>query len=48
MEGDAKKLAETLKTTNLEVHFVYFPEGNHANVLHNALYKGFELFNPKK
>lgn len=48
MEGDAKKLAEILKTTNLEVHFAFFPEGNHANVLHNALYKGFELFNPKK
>ncbi|MBB2151267.1 alpha/beta hydrolase [Pedobacter gandavensis] len=48
MEGDAKKLAETLKATNLEVHFAFFPEGNHANVLHNALYKGFELFNPKK
>ncbi len=48
MEGDAKKLSEILKTTNLEVHFAFFPEGNHANVLHNALYKGFELFNPKK
>ncbi|MCX2452187.1 alpha/beta hydrolase-fold protein [Pedobacter sp. PLR] len=48
MEGDAKKLSEILKTTNLEVHFAFFPEGNHANVLHHALYKGFELFNPKK
>ena len=48
MEGDAKKLAETLQATNLEVHFLYFPEGNHANVLHNAVYKGFELLNPKK
>lgn len=48
MEGDAKKLEETLKTTNLEVHYAFFPDGNHANVLHNALYKGFELFNPKK
>lgn len=48
MEGDAKKLSETLKSTSLEVHFAFLPEGNHANVLHNALYKGFELFNPKK
>ncbi|WP_316747912.1 alpha/beta hydrolase [Pedobacter gandavensis] len=48
MEGDAKKLTEILITTNLEVHFAFFPDGNHSNVLHNALYKGFELFNPKK
>lgn len=48
MEDDARQLSEVLKKTDLQVDFVYFPEENHGNVLHKALYKGFELFYPKK
>ncbi|MNR66151.1 hypothetical protein D3C85_1895000 [compost metagenome] len=50
MEEDAKKLSEVLKDVNqaqLKVDFAFFPEATHADVLHLALYKGFQLLNRK-
>lgn len=50
MEEDAKKLSEVLKDLNhaqLKVDFAFFPEATHADVLHMALYKGFQLLNQK-
>lgn len=49
MEGDAKKLREMLKKQGkAKVHFAYFPDENHATILHNAVYKAFSLFYPTK
>jgi predicted alpha/beta superfamily hydrolase len=44
MENDAKNLSKLLKKgqySNLTTHFAYFPEENHATILHQALYKAF-------
>ena len=51
MEDDAKKLAEILKTSgkkSLDVSFIYFPNESHLTILHNSVYKGFEILYPKK
>ena len=51
MEGDAQKLVDILKKKkdkNLQVHFQYFPDENHATILHWAVYKAFESFKLKK
>ena len=53
METDTKKLVRILKKghkENLSVNFEYFKAENHASILHNAVYKGFEIMNkpPKK
>jgi len=48
MEDDAKKLAKTLQTnTNLKVSFQEFPNENHATILHQSVYKAFEILNVK-
>lgn len=46
MEKDAKKLANKLQefSSNM-VQFQYFPNENHATILHNAVYKAFEVLN---
>jgi predicted alpha/beta superfamily hydrolase len=51
MEGDAKKLVDTLKkknNKNLQVYFRYFPDEDHATILHWAVYRAFQSFNLKK
>ncbi|MEO7140866.1 MAG: alpha/beta hydrolase-fold protein [Ferruginibacter sp.] len=50
MVGDAKKLESILRNArkkNVTVNFEYFNAENHASILHNAVYKGFELMNRK-
>lgn len=50
MEEDAGKLSELLKKKeekNLQVHFQYFPDENHATILHWAVYRAFEKFKAK-
>ncbi len=45
MKRDAKELAKKLsglKTNKSRVYFEYFPEQDHGDVLHLALYEGFE------
>jgi len=51
MEDDAKHLAEILQTAgkkNLQIDFVPLPKENHLAILHNSVYKGFEIFYPGK
>jgi len=51
MEGDAKQFYETLHAlgkNNLHVDFVPLPEENHLSILHNSVYKGFQMLYPKK
>jgi len=51
MENDAKKLAEILKTSGkkfLDVSFISFPNESHLTILHNSVYKGFEILYSKK
>ena len=44
MEGDARKLAKILKKgKNIKLHFAHFPKEDHASILHNAVYKAFDL-----
>lgn len=51
MEGDAKKLVELLKkknSKNLQVSFGYFPDENHATILHLAVYRAFQSLKLKE
>ena len=50
MENDAQKLEQMLKENrkNSKVHFEYFPQENHATILHRAVYKAFEYFNDEE
>lgn len=48
MEGDAKKLSEILRSSGVKVHFLTLPKENHLTILHNSVYKSFELLYPKK
>lgn len=51
MEGDAKKLAEILETfgkKNMSISFLFLPNESHLTILHNSVYKGFEILYPKK
>ncbi|HVG40509.1 MAG TPA: alpha/beta hydrolase-fold protein [Chitinophagaceae bacterium] len=47
MEADTKKLVSMLKDRkkNLRVNFEYLTDENHASILHNAVYKGFQAMN---
>lgn len=48
MENDARRLSETLNGLNkstLSTDFRYFVEENHANILHEAVYRAFLAFN---
>lgn len=43
MVSDAKKLVSLCRRNkNMQVHFEYLPHLNHANILHEAVYKAFE------
>ena len=51
MEEDAKRLAEILKAFgkgNLQINFLPLPNETHLTILHNSVYKGFEILFPKK
>ena len=51
MEGDTRKLVDLLKkrnNKNLQVTFRYFPDEDHATILHLAVYRAFQSFNLKK
>ena len=51
MIDDAKHFVEILQTVkekNLHVDFVPLPNENHLTILHNSVYKGFEMFYSKK
>jgi predicted alpha/beta superfamily hydrolase len=48
MKEDAAKLVSILKSRyneNMAIHFEYFTNENHASILHNAVYKAFEIMN---
>jgi predicted alpha/beta superfamily hydrolase len=48
MEGDVKRLAQILRTMpgkNISVGFDFYPNENHASILHLAAYKGLEAVN---
>jgi len=50
METDVKKLLSILQNKqrkNVSVYNEYFTDENHASILHNAAYKGFEKINQK-
>jgi len=50
MENDAKKLYKDLvakKVKGAKIAFKYYPERNHGDVLHLAVYDAFEKFNEK-
>jgi len=49
MEDDGKKLSEILRSSGTaSVKFLYLPKENHLTILHNSVYKSFELLYPKK
>jgi uncharacterized protein len=51
MEGDAKKLSDILQSKggkHFHVDFLSLPKENHLTILHNSVYKSFELLYPKK
>jgi predicted alpha/beta superfamily hydrolase len=51
MENDAKSFAKIIETTaknKIDFHFEYFPNENHATILHNSIYKAFVLEYPYK
>jgi predicted alpha/beta superfamily hydrolase len=49
METDAKSLVDILKHEpgKIKVNSEYFTDENHASVMHNAVYKGFEAINKR-
>jgi predicted alpha/beta superfamily hydrolase len=51
MEGDAAKLLELLNASGdkeMKTTLVPLPAEDHLTILHNAVYKGFEVLNPPK
>ncbi len=50
MEEDAGKLAEVLQAGNKNnsVTLLLLPQENHLTILHNSVYKGFQIFYPAK
>ena len=50
MEGDAKKMSDILRSAGgrISLHFLFLPKENHLTILHNSVYKSFELLYPKK
>ena len=51
MEDDARQLAEIIHASdnsNLQLYFLPLPNETHLTILHNSVYKGFELLYPKK
>lgn len=49
MKDDAKKLVTTLKGSgkkNLKVDFAFFPDENHATILHQSVYKALNILFP--
>ncbi|MCW3071457.1 MAG: hypothetical protein JWO44_1347 [Bacteroidetes bacterium] len=51
MEGDAAKLLELLDASgdkDMKATLVPLPAEDHLTILHNAVYKGFEVLNPPK
>ncbi|HZZ75268.1 MAG TPA: alpha/beta hydrolase-fold protein [Puia sp.] len=51
MEGDAKKLSEILQTSGgkrYHTTFLSLPKEDHLTILHNSVYKSFQLLYPKK
>lgn len=51
MQADSRKLASILKASpkkNITTYFEYFPKEDHGTILHNAVYKGFQLMKKKK
>lgn len=49
MEADALKLSELLQSKkSLQTIFNPMPAENHATILHNSVYKAFEMLNAKK
>ena len=51
MEGDAKKLSDILQSSGgsrFHLHVLSLPKENHLTILHNSVYKSFELLYPGK
>ena len=49
MEGDAKKLSDILRSSGItSLKYQFLPNENHLTILHNSVYKSFEILYPKK
>jgi predicted alpha/beta superfamily hydrolase len=49
MEEDAKKLLDILRSSGTtSAKFLFLPNENHLTILHNSVYKSFEILYPKK
>jgi len=51
MEEDARQLAQILHASdksNLQLNFLPLPDETHLTILHNSIYKGFEVLYPTK
>ena len=51
MQADTRKLVSILRASpkkNITTYFEYFPKEDHGTILHNAVYKGFQLMKKKK
>ncbi len=51
MEDDARQLAEILHASdksNMQLNFLPLPNETHLTILHNSVYKGFEILYPRK
>jgi hypothetical protein len=49
MEGDAKKLSDILRSSekHYDVQFLSLPKEDHLTILHNSVYKSFEILSHK-
>lgn len=49
MEEDAKKLSQILRSSGIDsLKYLFLPKEDHLTILHNSVYKSFELLYPKK
>jgi predicted alpha/beta superfamily hydrolase len=47
LANELNTICEQSKAETTQLHFAFFPNHDHGDVLHNAVYKGFDLFKEK-